>query len=320
MKHITLISIAILAGSALGSPASHAEPALTGAARQRVAAAGDFGGGFIEMLMTGRDPGPGPFHREGPSALRAFNSPNVDPYGASRHRAMRQPHEMIPTQREIPARYRRQPVAYPGKESAGTIVIDTDEQVSLPRAGRGPGHPLRHRRRPRRLHLAWRPVGQHETRMAGLAAAGGDAQSAAPICRCYMAGGPDNPLGARALYLGSSLYRIHGTNEPYTIGQNVSSGCIRMLNDDVQDLYERVEGRHQGDRHVSRTVKDGRPRNRCSVACISTVRPSRLGCFASEHLRMRRFVDGITIPLMLRCERRMIPEKLQTFRIRIMRN
>ena len=56
----------------------------------------------------------------------------------------------------------------------------------------------------------------------------------------HMVGGPENPLGARALYLGSSLYRIHGTNEPYTIGQNVSSGCIRMMNGDVEDLYDRV--------------------------------------------------------------------------------
>ncbi|MCY4508085.1 MAG: L,D-transpeptidase, partial [Acidobacteria bacterium] len=56
----------------------------------------------------------------------------------------------------------------------------------------------------------------------------------------HMAGGPENPLGARALYLGSSLYRIHGTNEPNTIGQSVSSGCIRMMNDDVIDLYDRV--------------------------------------------------------------------------------
>ena len=57
----------------------------------------------------------------------------------------------------------------------------------------------------------------------------------------HMDGGPGNPLGARALYLGSSLYRIHGTNEPWTIGQNVSSGCIRMMNEDVIDLYERVK-------------------------------------------------------------------------------
>jgi lipoprotein-anchoring transpeptidase ErfK/SrfK len=57
----------------------------------------------------------------------------------------------------------------------------------------------------------------------------------------YMPGGINNPLGARALYIGSTLYRIHGTNEPWTIGGNVSSGCIRMVNDDVIDLYERVK-------------------------------------------------------------------------------
>jgi lipoprotein-anchoring transpeptidase ErfK/SrfK len=57
----------------------------------------------------------------------------------------------------------------------------------------------------------------------------------------HMKGGPENPLGARALYIGGSLYRIHGSNEPDTIGQAVSSGCIRMLNDDVVDLYDRVK-------------------------------------------------------------------------------
>jgi lipoprotein-anchoring transpeptidase ErfK/SrfK len=57
----------------------------------------------------------------------------------------------------------------------------------------------------------------------------------------YMAGGPHNPLGARAMYLGGTLYRIHGSNEPETIGRAVSSGCIRMLNEDVVDLYQRVK-------------------------------------------------------------------------------
>jgi len=56
----------------------------------------------------------------------------------------------------------------------------------------------------------------------------------------HMKGGPDNPLGAGAMYLGSTLYRIHGSNEPWTIGTHVSSGCIRMTNDDVTDLYSRV--------------------------------------------------------------------------------
>lgn len=57
----------------------------------------------------------------------------------------------------------------------------------------------------------------------------------------FMPGGPENPLGARAMYLGSTLYRIHGSNEPETIGEAVSSGCFRMTNDDVVDLYKRVE-------------------------------------------------------------------------------
>lgn len=57
----------------------------------------------------------------------------------------------------------------------------------------------------------------------------------------YMPGGPNNPLGARALYIGSTIYRIHGTNQPWTIGEAVSSGCIRLANDDITDLYERAK-------------------------------------------------------------------------------
>ena len=56
-----------------------------------------------------------------------------------------------------------------------------------------------------------------------------------------MPGGPDNPLGARALYIGATLYRLHGTSEPWTIGQAVSSGCIRLTNEDIIDLYDRVK-------------------------------------------------------------------------------
>jgi hypothetical protein len=62
-----------------------------------------------------------------------------------------------------------------------------------------------------------------------------------PYLPRFMAGGPGNPLGARALYLGKTLYRIHGTNQPSTIGQTVSSGCIRLLNEDIEDLYSRVQ-------------------------------------------------------------------------------
>jgi lipoprotein-anchoring transpeptidase ErfK/SrfK len=73
---------------------------------------------------------------------------------------------------------------------------------------------------------SWTPPSQMRRRQPGLPG--------------HMAGGINNPLGARALYLGSSLYRIHGSNEPQTIGQAVSSGCFRMTNEDVVDLYSRV--------------------------------------------------------------------------------
>ena len=81
--------------------------------------------------------------------------------------------------------------------------------------------------------------------MAGLDASG-EMRRRRPDLPGHMAGGIENPLGARAIYLGSTLYRIHGSNEPETIGQAVSSGCFRMTNEDVSDLYDRV--------HVGATV------------------------------------------------------------------
>jgi lipoprotein-anchoring transpeptidase ErfK/SrfK len=80
--------------------------------------------------------------------------------------------------------------------------------------------------------------GCDETRMAVLDAA---LLRRRPDLPRFMPGGPENPLGARARYLGGSLYRIHGSNEPQTIDQAVSSGCIRMTNEDVVDLYDRVK-------------------------------------------------------------------------------
>jgi lipoprotein-anchoring transpeptidase ErfK/SrfK len=61
------------------------------------------------------------------------------------------------------------------------------------------------------------------------------------VLPAYMPGGPDNPLGARAMYIGSTIYRIHGTNQPWTIGKAMSSGCIRMANEDVKHLYDQVK-------------------------------------------------------------------------------
>jgi lipoprotein-anchoring transpeptidase ErfK/SrfK len=139
----------------------------------------------------------------------------------------------------IAPQFQRQVVAYRGNEKPGTIIIDTPSKYlylvqgggRAIRYGIGVGRPGfewagRKTVSMKREWPSWRPPAEMRKRR--------------PDLPKFMDGGPDNPLGARALYLGSSLYRIHGTNEPHTIGQAVSSGCIRMLNKDVVDLYSRV--------------------------------------------------------------------------------
>jgi lipoprotein-anchoring transpeptidase ErfK/SrfK len=136
--------------------------------------------------------------------------------------------------------FQRQIVTYKTSEAAGTVVVNTGQKFLYLVLGKGKA--LRygigtardgfewngtHRVTNKREWPGWTPPAAMRKRQPGLPA--------------YMEGGPDNPLGARALYIGSTLYRIHGTNEPWTIGGNVSSGCIRMVNDDVIDLYERVK-------------------------------------------------------------------------------
>jgi lipoprotein-anchoring transpeptidase ErfK/SrfK len=137
-------------------------------------------------------------------------------------------------------KFLRQLVSYSGAETPGTVIVDTTNKFlylvedggKALRYGIGVGRPgflwsgvksvTAKREWP-----DWRPPAEMIARR--------------PDLPRFMPGGVDNPLGARALYLGSSLYRIHGSNEPWTIGTNVSSGCIRMRNDDVTDLYERVK-------------------------------------------------------------------------------
>lgn len=143
------------------------------------------------------------------------------------------------SQRGTTSRGARRIVAYNGPERPGTIVIKTNERAlyyvkpdgKAVRYGVGVGRPGFTFRGTYRISRkaewpGWTPPPAMRKRQPELPA--------------YMPGGPNNPLGARALYLGSTLYRIHGTNERWSIGQAVSSGCIRMLNDDVIDLYERV--------------------------------------------------------------------------------
>ncbi|MGP9821950.1 L,D-transpeptidase, partial [Salinarimonas sp. NSM] len=135
--------------------------------------------------------------------------------------------------------YRRQTVAYEGRHAPGTIVIDTrnkflylvQEGGTALRYGVGVGREGFSWRGTERITRKaewpdWRPPAAMRRRQPELPA--------------FMPGGPSNPLGARALYLGDTLYRIHGTNEPGSIGRAMSSGCIRMMNDDVVDLYQRV--------------------------------------------------------------------------------
>jgi lipoprotein-anchoring transpeptidase ErfK/SrfK len=133
----------------------------------------------------------------------------------------------------------RQTVSYSGNYAPGTILIDTAERrlyLVLPngqalRYGIGVGRDgFRwsgvHRISAKKEWPSWTPPSQMLARR--------------PDLPRHMSGGIENPLGARAMYLGSTLYRIHGSNEPETIGQAVSSGCFRMTNEDVVDLYNRV--------------------------------------------------------------------------------
>lgn len=146
--------------------------------------------------------------------------------------------------REVDAQFLPQEVAYDGGEPAGTIVIDTGQRFlflvegngQARRYGVGVGKPGfewagTHKISRKAEWPDWRPPAEMIERVR---------RKEGRTLPVMMQGGPDNPLGARAMYLGSTLYRIHGTNQPWTIGHNVSSGCIRMRNEDVTDLYERV--------------------------------------------------------------------------------
>jgi lipoprotein-anchoring transpeptidase ErfK/SrfK len=192
---------------------------------------GSLGGGFIEMIVTGSNPAAG----------SAYNSPvSNQAYAPARAATMTARYDPDgQPRRSVDPVFRRQEVDFAGHEKPGTIVIDTPNKfLFLVQPG---GRALRYGIGVGRQGFAWSGI-QSISRKAEWPDWTPPAEmlQRRPDLPTHMAGGEANPLGARALYLGSSLYRIHGTNEPYTIGTNVSSGCIRMMNEDVIDLYDRV--------------------------------------------------------------------------------
>ena len=133
----------------------------------------------------------------------------------------------------------RQVVSYAADQPAGTIIIDTAHAFLYLTLGGDKA--LRYGIGVGRQGFAWSGV-EHITRKAEWPDWIPPAEMVArqPYLPRWIGGGPGNPLGARALYLGNTDYRIHGTNDPASIGKHMSSGCIRMLNEDVTDLYSRV--------------------------------------------------------------------------------
>jgi lipoprotein-anchoring transpeptidase ErfK/SrfK len=141
--------------------------------------------------------------------------------------------------RALPPQFRRQLVDYPTREQAGTIIIDTPNTFLYLVLGRGKA--LRYGIGVGREGFTWSGT-QKISKMSEWPDwfPPSEMIQRQPYLPRVMAGGRGNPLGARALYLGNTLYRIHGTNQPSTIGQFVSSGCIRLTNEDIEDLYRRV--------------------------------------------------------------------------------
>jgi lipoprotein-anchoring transpeptidase ErfK/SrfK len=146
--------------------------------------------------------------------------------------------EVAPAQ--LSPNLRRQEVTFPTKEPAGTLIVDTPNTYLY--YVLGGGRAIRYGVRVGRDGFTWTGV-QKISRKAEWPDWHPPTEmiERQPYLPRFMAGGPGNPLGARAMYLGNTVYRIHGTNQPSTIGKFVSSGCIGMLNEDVSDLFDRVK-------------------------------------------------------------------------------
>jgi lipoprotein-anchoring transpeptidase ErfK/SrfK len=251
------MSLALLAGASCLSLGLHQAEALEAASmpdpnviyadpsaqrpppvRTAYAERSNMGGGFIEFLF-GDGPSQGERYQQQPAYQQpAYPQPlyqQQPPQGA----LLPQEEASDPRQRPFDPKFERQLVEYHGKETPGTIVIDTPNKFLF--LVQGDGKALRYGIGVGKPGFTWSGVKTISAKKEWPDwTPPAEMLVRRPDLPRHMEGGPANPLGARAMYLGSSLYRIHGSNEPWTIGTNVSSGCIRMRNEDVIDLYGRV--------------------------------------------------------------------------------
>ena len=178
-----------------------------------------------------------------PNSLRPPAAIGAAPQGSPQSQIAALPPDYQPETgqaKELPPNLKKQLVDYSTREPAGTLIIDTANTylyLSL-----GGGKALRYGIGVGRDGFTWNGT-ERISRMSEWPDWHPPSEmiDRQPYLPRFMAGGPGNPLGARALYLGKTLYRIHGTNQPSTIGTFVSSGCIRLINEDVEDLYSRVQ-------------------------------------------------------------------------------
>jgi lipoprotein-anchoring transpeptidase ErfK/SrfK len=211
-------------------------------ARMASAERANMGGGFIEFLFgdgqENRYRQQGYYPQQPPYQAPRLLVPQMDPQQAMQQQYQQQ-YFAEPARAAFDPRYEKQLVDYNGKEGAGTIVVDTSNKFLY--LVQGNGKAVRYGIGVGRPGFTWSGVKQISAKKQWPDwTPPAEMLARRPDLPRHMEGGPQNPLGARAMYLGSSLYRIHGSNEPWTIGTNVSSGCIRMRNEDVIDLYERV--------------------------------------------------------------------------------
>jgi lipoprotein-anchoring transpeptidase ErfK/SrfK len=251
---LSLMGCTALVPAAVAQQAQFRPVSGAATATQATVAPGSYGGGLIEALMTGRDPS----CARGAAIYNRPQTPTAERYGEALYGADPMTgrsiaparHQMAaaqaagadyqrPVEKALDPRWQMQSVDYTGPHRTGTVIIDTPNRfLYLVQPG---GKALRYGIGVGRPGFSWAGV-KTITRKAEWPdwRPPPEMLKRRPDLPRHMAGGPENPMGARGLYLGSSLYRIHGTNEPHTIGQAVSSGCIRMTNDDVTDLYGRV--------------------------------------------------------------------------------